>query len=100
MHISIIQPDHGVCPLPTNTATADHPVLRPLLITGHGLTGHWLPPPHLDIVDEELPETIWHRVSCLLVCPIPNIWHEVLTFELSSNPVVDTLGSSPVCLGI
>ena len=53
---------------------------------------------NLDIVNNKLVEAGGKHVPGLLVAAIPNVGHEVLTFEPSAHPVVDPLGLAPVGL--
>ena len=53
---------------------------------------------YLNIIDEKLFETIGECVTGLLVGAVTNIRHEILTFEPSSHPVIDTLRLPPVTL--
>ncbi len=53
---------------------------------------------NLEVVDEELLEAIWKSASRLLVGPITNAWHQILTLEPSPNSVVNTFRLPPVTL--
>ena len=53
---------------------------------------------YLDVVNEELFESIRTGVPGLLGSTITDVWHQVLTLEPSSHPVVNTLWSPPVFL--
>lgn len=52
----------------------------------------------LDIMHNELLESIRKIVTGLLVSTITNVWHQSASFELSSNTRINTLWSTPVCL--
>lgn len=50
------------------------------------------------VVDNKFLETIRKIVAGLLVRAIANIWHQGDTLELPSDPGINTLRPSPVCL--
>ncbi len=53
---------------------------------------------YLWVVDDKLLQTIRHHMSGSLVAAIPNIGHQVLPLESSSNSVVNTLWFPPAFL--
>ena len=53
---------------------------------------------HLDVVDDELLETVWANVSGLGVGAVTDLWHQVETLEASADTIVNTLWLSPVGL--
>ena len=55
-------------------------------------------PLYLDIVNDKLPEAIRQSVPSLPVSSIPNVGHEILTFEPPPNSVINALWLSPVGL--
>jgi len=52
----------------------------------------------LDVVHEELLESVGADVLRVLVCPVANVGHFVLALVAPSHPVVDTLRLPPVWL--
>ena len=53
---------------------------------------------HLEVVDENLPEAVGQHVLGGLVGAVTDVWHLVHSLETTTDPVVDTLGSTPVTL--
>ena len=53
---------------------------------------------HLEVVDEDLPEAVGQHVLGGLVGAVTDVGHLVHSLETTTNPVVDTLGATPVPL--
>ena len=53
---------------------------------------------HLEVVDEDLPEAVGQHVLGGLVGAVTDVGHLVHSLETTTNPVVDTLGATPVTL--
>jgi len=51
-----------------------------------------------DVADQELFQTVWQKMSRLLVATITNLGHGCLALEATSDPVINTLGFSPCLL--
>lgn len=52
----------------------------------------------LHVVNQKFDETAWQHMPRLLVRPVPNVGHQRGALEFTTNPRVDTLWPSPVCL--